>query len=280
MGNKLTYLQAYNASSRFLDMYYWHMLPADNVAGLLGEMAFLKDGNTADPAIWDNWVLAIEKISHERNVLSSEQAFEVLIKFLEEYNKEISFADDVRILLQYLIKMQNDLEYTAWRYWRKYIKQVLNEQDSREYLMFMGKNRIDIMKDHLTYLHSYNAMCRFLVLFSKHSSAKNLESLLKRMAFLKNKKTLDSSIWSNWIESVEEIEQEKNRFTSLQAFAAMIIFLKKYYQEVLFDDDVSKLLEYLIKMQNDLQYIGWKDWQACIEYVISEEDSRIYEINV
>ena len=46
---KLTYLQAYNAMYRFIDTYYWRMMPIEEIAGLLGNMSFF---NNNGPNIW------------------------------------------------------------------------------------------------------------------------------------------------------------------------------------------------------------------------------------
>jgi hypothetical protein len=46
---KITQLQAFNAMSRFLDVYYFKTL-SDDIGTLLGGISFLSNETTADPA--------------------------------------------------------------------------------------------------------------------------------------------------------------------------------------------------------------------------------------
>jgi hypothetical protein len=51
---------AYAAMYEFLVDYY-KRTNSDDIGGLLGSMSTLADGGTADPAIWHDWLLSIEK---------------------------------------------------------------------------------------------------------------------------------------------------------------------------------------------------------------------------
>jgi len=139
MGNKLTYLQAFNATSRFLDLYY-HRILSNNIGDLLGDMVFFRDGVTVDPAIWHDWTKNVEKIKHEESLLTSMQAFDVMIKFLEWYFERAPFqSDDVSKLLECLIEMQNDPQHIGWKHWQTCIEYVEHEEDSRVYLKLTKK---------------------------------------------------------------------------------------------------------------------------------------------
>ncbi len=50
----LTEVQAFNAMIKFLELYYERTL-SDDIGSLLGDLQFLKDGKTADPAAWQDW---------------------------------------------------------------------------------------------------------------------------------------------------------------------------------------------------------------------------------
>ncbi|HEX2977743.1 MAG TPA: hypothetical protein VHO47_01345 [Candidatus Babeliales bacterium] len=61
MQNKLTSLQAFNAMRKFLELYYTQT-SSDEVGSLLGDLQILKDGKTADPAAWNDWIGCVEEI--------------------------------------------------------------------------------------------------------------------------------------------------------------------------------------------------------------------------
>jgi hypothetical protein len=51
---------AYRAMFRFLDVYY-ELTKSDEVAGLLGGMNLRDDGTSMDPAMWHEWLKAVQK---------------------------------------------------------------------------------------------------------------------------------------------------------------------------------------------------------------------------
>ena len=62
MNNKvLTEKEAYLAMHAFLEKYY-EMTKSDEIAGLLGSMSILKDGNSVDPAYMKDWKEAVDKV--------------------------------------------------------------------------------------------------------------------------------------------------------------------------------------------------------------------------
>jgi hypothetical protein len=66
MTDKLTKRQAYAAMFAFLEEIY-NRTHSDELGGMLGEMSLLRDGGTADPAIWAEWEEAVRK-AHENEV--------------------------------------------------------------------------------------------------------------------------------------------------------------------------------------------------------------------
>lgn len=64
MRENLTQKQAFLAMTMFLETYF-RQTQADDIGGLLGSMALLEDGSTADPAIWHDWQYAVDLISRE-----------------------------------------------------------------------------------------------------------------------------------------------------------------------------------------------------------------------
>lgn len=51
---------------------YYQCGKSDEIGGMLGSMSFLKDGSTADPAIWEDWEesfdLALTKAKDDYNL--------------------------------------------------------------------------------------------------------------------------------------------------------------------------------------------------------------------
>ncbi len=58
--NKIDKKQAYLAMFAFLEEH-WNRTKSDDLAVLLGSMSLLRDGETADPAIWNDWITAVKK---------------------------------------------------------------------------------------------------------------------------------------------------------------------------------------------------------------------------
>ena len=128
----LTQLQGYNAMFKLLDYYYYKEIKLDDLGCLLSSMCFVADGRTADPAIWGDWIDAI----HDKKILTKQEAFDGMIKFLEIYN---DYAD-VKVLIDklHLAKDCNDINIPIVKQWNLYLKEALNEPEgSREYLKFI-----------------------------------------------------------------------------------------------------------------------------------------------
>lgn len=58
---KLTEKQAFAVMVYFLDQYY-QQTQADDIGALLGSLQLLNDGMPADAAMWDDWLVAMEKV--------------------------------------------------------------------------------------------------------------------------------------------------------------------------------------------------------------------------
>jgi len=63
---KMTRQQAYCAMYHYLENLY-QLTHSDDLGAFLGEMSILPDGNTADPAIWQDWLQAVEKVKENDN---------------------------------------------------------------------------------------------------------------------------------------------------------------------------------------------------------------------
>jgi hypothetical protein len=124
MEQKLTILQAFNAMTKFLDNYYNKTL-SDDLGSLLGDMSFLENGCTADPATWHDWTNTIGTV----DCVTIEQAFNAMQKFLDDYCQRTSSAD-IQKLLNFLKEDPN-----FWKFWVKCVNRILQEPINTKYFI-------------------------------------------------------------------------------------------------------------------------------------------------
>jgi len=67
MKENLTLLEAYKAMYAFLDNYYFKMNQPDEIGALLGDLRILPYGKPVDPAAWDDWLVAVQKVLGTEN---------------------------------------------------------------------------------------------------------------------------------------------------------------------------------------------------------------------
>lgn len=248
-------------------------MPAEYIVGLLSEMYFFYDKETADPATWHDWLRAVAKVPHDAEMLTKSQAFQAMLNYIEFYCDHMGSPEDLSALVEYVHHMQQDLNHAGWKDWNKYLRQVLVEEDSREYILAMGRNNIERVRYKMPYPHAYNAMSIFLKLYNELIKSQDIRSMLHNMAYLKNEKTFDENAWKLWMESAQKIEPEKNSLTYFQVFDAMILFLQTYAPHT---ESLQELLRYLQAIQQNQNDDHWRAWLICIDYVISKSDSCIY----
>jgi len=109
---KLTKLQAFNVMVKFLEEYY--KKTASDLGGVLSSLFFLPDGDTADPAFWEDWGVAIKKILNEQNnqkciedeilgkSITESQAFDVMVQFFRNYYESDPDDPDAIMFFNYL----------------------------------------------------------------------------------------------------------------------------------------------------------------------------------
>jgi len=70
---KLTGKQAFQAMVLFLEGFY-ERTESDDIGALLGDLQILEDGNTADPAAWEDWLGSVEQALNPSTKLEKEQS--------------------------------------------------------------------------------------------------------------------------------------------------------------------------------------------------------------
>ena len=110
---------------------------SEDILALLSYMFFFADGSTADPAIWSDWLKAI----NNKKKLTKQEAFDGMIRFLEIYRDLISSADTTKLInLIRSAKNCNDTTIPIVKQWNLLLKKVLQEPEaSREYLQLTKK---------------------------------------------------------------------------------------------------------------------------------------------
>lgn len=60
MEDKITIKEAYAAMYAYLKGIY-ELTGSDDLGGFLGSMSLLEDGSPADPAVWEDWMRAVQQ---------------------------------------------------------------------------------------------------------------------------------------------------------------------------------------------------------------------------
>ena len=71
MEETLSVKEAYAAMFEYLKTLY-QTTASDELGGLLGSMSLLDDGEPADPAVWADWLRAVEKARQGKVVMKLE----------------------------------------------------------------------------------------------------------------------------------------------------------------------------------------------------------------
>lgn len=137
----LTRLQAYHAMIRFLEIYY-EQTNSDDFGSLLGEMDFLQDGSTADPASWFNWIKSVQTIQNrEEENLTILQSFKAMRRFLEIYHEQTSSLDTLSLLKDsQILQDESVADNTKWINWNKCVDAVLVETNNEHYKFLLKKS--------------------------------------------------------------------------------------------------------------------------------------------
>lgn len=136
MNNKLTTLEAFNAMRLFLEKFYEETV-SDDIGSLLGELEFLEDGGTADPAAWYSWEKCVNKISTiTSNTLTSMEAFAAMRLFLEKYYDETLSEDALAILRNMQLSEQGTIvDSSVSKDWIICVKNAIEEKDKKKVMV-------------------------------------------------------------------------------------------------------------------------------------------------
>ena len=260
----LTQLQGFNAAFRLLD-YYGRKADAEEVFHLAGDMVFLADGNTADPALWEDWTDAIG----DKKKLTKQEAFDGMIKFLDIY-RSLGEEGDVTILIDKLNEAKDcdDISVPIVKQWNLYVKEVLSEPEgTREYLSFGDP------MENITQLPGFNTIYKLLVYYSKEKKSAYIARLAENMLFLPDgDTTVDPAVWYDWSNAIKD----KWSCTKQEVFEGAIQFLEAYGSRV--DSSEAKFLASELRSAkncDDMSVPLVELWNFCLVEALNEPGGMI-----
>ncbi len=116
----LTPEQSFYAMQEFLEEYF-KITSSDALGALLSCMQFLEDGQTADSALWEDWLI----ILHNKKHITPQQAFEAMRLFLNNYYKNTSSTNIKKLLKSLDDVINNGIEKsTTWSDWMQCVNHV------------------------------------------------------------------------------------------------------------------------------------------------------------
>ena len=114
-----TSVQAFYVMHFFLQKYF-NGTSSDSIGALLGCMHFLDDGETADPAFWEDWRQIVGT-----GPITPMQAFQAMNTFLRSYFQRTS-SSNVRNMLNDILLVIDDKagKEVVWKKWIDCVNQI------------------------------------------------------------------------------------------------------------------------------------------------------------
>ena len=120
MTKLLTPFQAFCVMQIFLEEYF-NVTSSDSIGALLGCMHFLDDGETADPALWEDWC----KIT-DHHTITTMQAFRAMDIFLRMYFQQTSSINVKNMLNDISLVVDDKVgKEGIWQKWMACVDQVV-----------------------------------------------------------------------------------------------------------------------------------------------------------
>lgn len=122
--------KAFDLMIIYLDKYY-ERTDSYDIGGLLGDAMILEDGTTADPALMDDWLLSVVKITNksDNNSIDIKCAYLVLIDFLKDYGERINSDEIANLIFEMtLVKDNESQNKRCWNEWLEAVKDLENNK--------------------------------------------------------------------------------------------------------------------------------------------------------
>jgi hypothetical protein len=121
-----TPINALKAMELFLDKYF-QKNKGDDLGLLLSDISTttFTDGETADPAAFEDWLDAILLVTGDRTIkfLSAQQAFDVMISFIKKFGERIK-SNEIKTLLEEILNSDNKHREETGNFWLECFKKA------------------------------------------------------------------------------------------------------------------------------------------------------------
>jgi len=207
-----TKFQAFNAMIDFYINYYKRTLSED--LRILMEAIYFLSENNSDPAAWTDWSNAAKKALQKRATqkplneamkrrLTELQAFNAMVKFLNEYCKEIAcdFMDGL-ISSLYFLSDGGTADPAFWIEWNDAIKKVLQEQNSE-------KHKDEILGISVTESQAFETMVQFFKDYYERGPEPGVMTFFDYLHLLSDGNSGSPTIREQWKQCIDSALKEK-----------------------------------------------------------------------
>ena len=120
MSRLLNSIEAFYAMHLFIE-HYFEITKSDSLGALLSCMHFLNDDQTADPALWEDWI----KIT-DRREMTEVQAFYAMDAFLRQYYQRSTSSNVTKMLYDLSLVIEDkEGKEEVWYEWLESIDYIL-----------------------------------------------------------------------------------------------------------------------------------------------------------
>jgi len=207
-----TKLQAFNTMVDFFIGYYKRTLSGD--LRILMEVIYSLSKSTTNPILQSNWNNAAKKALQKQTIekpldevverrLTELQAFNAMVKFLDEYYKETA-SDFMGGLISslYFLSDGRTADLVFWSEWDDAIKQVLQEQNNE-------KHEDEFLGVSLTESQAFKAMIQFFKNYYERGPEPAVMIFFDYLHLLPGADSLSFIIKKKWKRCVDDVLKEK-----------------------------------------------------------------------
>jgi len=278
---------AYDAVVDYLEKIYRKTNSGD-AGALAGEMSFLPDGSSADPAALEDWDDSVNKILGRNpndqqnlelagNKLTIKQAYEAMTDFLDGY-RDRNTSDEIAKILSGMKFIENETSTNpeAWASWIESVKKISNQNPRVRPLLLFRDSKI------LTVDDAYDTVVDYLNTYYDRTKANNIKKLLASMKRLENGAFAIPTIQNNWNNAVDlalkqnihnnkDPQLSENGLTATEAYNAVINFLNIYNHEVNSSEIVTLLngMKFLSE-QKSTNPVAWNSWLESVNKTLNK----------
>ena len=254
MEKKLNLVQLFLATKAFLSIKYFIQY-GEELNSLIGDLMcnqvqenWRENFRTLDPSIWIDWIIATNEIINPEiaNVtvtqVSELQGYQIMIKFIQNFVKEMPYQELIDLLNELDIAKQSSFKQSlTWKYWQLCCNETIKDRLTLDGSIFSLETKI-------SKIQAFEIMKLFLTdYFSKIYNFEKYE-LFSRIQNLNFESIHNDLIYKKWLQTYDSLivkqNNENHETTIMQAYQIMRTFLESH-QNILdfqiFEDLFSKI---------------------------------------